>query len=223
MIVRVALVAIALICVACTPGDVAKQTTRVPTNPDMRCVVWLHGKGSDRQNDTVVDGVTSLRPAGNAAGWGGRQWIYFPDARYREVVDTVAGAIDRTGCGQVIVHGFSNGAAAAAKLYCRSERFDGRVKGYIVDDPVPDHGVDSCTPAPEVRVRLYWTGGLSEGTDGWSCKTQDWTCEGDQTIGIEKYAQALRTEVRRSIHSTHKEYASPPELKEWLTPIAAPR
>jgi hypothetical protein len=188
---------------------------------DARCVVVLHGKGQKPQSPTVVGDTTYLRPGGNADGWGGRQWLYYPDARYREMRDSIAAAIESAGCGQAIVHGFSNGAAAAAKLYCRGERFGGRAKGYVIDDPVPDHGVDNCAPPEDLRVRLYSTGALSVAIDGWSCATQDWTCEGGQTIGLEKYAQALRTEVTPSIHSTHKEYESPPELTAWF--VTQPR
>jgi pimeloyl-ACP methyl ester carboxylesterase len=190
---------------------------------DKRCVVMLHGKGQMAQNPRVAGDITYLRPGGNAEGWGGRQWLHFPDDRYREMRDMVAAEIQRAGCGQVIVQGFSSGAAAAAKLYCRGERFDGRVKGYIVDDPVPDHGVDNCTPPSDVQVSVYWTGGLSNATDGWSCATQDWTCDGGQTIGIEKYAQALRTDIRRSVHSTHAEYASPPEQTAWFAASKTPQ
>lgn len=163
-----------------------------------------------------------LRPGGNGEAWGGRQWLYFPDDRYREMRDAIAAAIQNAGCAQAIVQGFSNGAAAAAKLYCRGERFGGRVKGYIVDDPVTDHGVDTCAPAEGIPVRIYWTGALSVATDGWSCQTQDWTCEGGQTIGIVRYAQALRTEVQRSIHASHTEYASPPEQQAWFAEPRTP-
>jgi hypothetical protein len=65
-------------------------------------------------------------------------------------------------------------------------------------------------------VRLYWSGGLSVATDGWSCATQDWTCEGGRTIGIEKYWRALGAEVKKSIHTTHEEYSSPPEQTAWF-------
>ena len=67
-------------------------------------------------------------------------------------------------------------------------------------------------------MRLYWTGALSVATDGWPCSTRDWTCEGGRTIGIEKYARALGTEVKKSIHTTHAEYSSPPEQTAWFRP-----
>jgi hypothetical protein len=181
-----------------------------------RCVVLLHGKGGTAQPGRVTEGTTFIQPGGNADGWGGRQWLYFPEARYQQVRAIVQSAIDDAGCGPVIVQGFSNGAATAAKLYCRGERFGQHVIGYIADDPVPDHGVDACKPAPGVRMRVYWTGALASATDGWSCAQLDWTCEGDSTIGIERYARALATQVQRSIHTTHAEYAAPPEQTAWF-------
>jgi hypothetical protein len=178
--------------------------------------VLLHGKGGTAQPGRVTEGTTFIQPGGNADGWGGRQWLYFPEARYQEVRAIVQSAIDGAGCGPVIVQGFSNGAAAAAKLYCRGERFGQHVIGYIADDPVPDHGVDTCKPAAGVRIRVYRTGALAGATDGWSCAEQDWTCEGGSTIGIERYGQALATQVQRSIHTTHAEYAAPPEQTAWF-------
>jgi hypothetical protein len=185
-----------------------------------RCVVILHGKGGNAQPERVTGETTLLQPGGNAAGWGGRQWLYYPEQRYQEVRAIVQSAIAAAGCGPVIVRGFSNGAAAAAKLYCRAERFDQHVIGYIVDDPVPDHGVDGCKPAPGVQLRVYWTGALAVAVSGWSCADQDWTCEGGRTIGIERYGQALASEVKPSIHSTHTEYASPPEQAQWFARYA---
>lgn len=38
------------------------------------------------------------------------------------------------GCSSVIVHGFSNGASAAASLFCGGETFGRRVEGYLIDD-----------------------------------------------------------------------------------------
>jgi hypothetical protein len=143
--------------------------------------------------------------------------LYFPETLYQQVREIVAGAIDSGKCRQVIVHGFSNGASAAAKLYCRGERFGDRIRGYIVDDPVPD-AVNGCKPPDGVRLRLYWTGALSQATDGWNCAAGDWTCEGGQTIGIEKYARALGVEVTPSVHTTHAKYSSPPEYVDWFAP-----
>lgn len=202
------------------PTDPPPTTAPEPVEPaaptGKKCVVFLHGKGAGAVGSSSEGDVTVVRPGGNADGWGGKQWLYFPDSRYQQVRTTVQGAIDGAGCGRVIVKGFSNGAAAAAKLYCRGERFGGKVVGYLVDDPVPDHGVIGCKPATGMKVRLYWTGGLSGAVDGWSCTKDDWTCEGGSTIGIEKYGRALGTEVKQSIHAQHAEYSSPPEIGAWL-------
>ena len=127
--------------------------------PGGRCLVRLHGKGGSGAA-TVTDGdVTVLAPTGNADGWGARQWLYFPDDEYdgrpRPSWPTAV-----AGCDEIIVNGFSNGGAFAAKLYCRGETFDGRLVRVVVDDPVVDHGVEGCAPDPAVDVTLYWTGAL---------------------------------------------------------------
>lgn len=216
---RVALTIVVVLAAAAAgcsrePAPVA-GTASVQVQPDRNCVVMLHGKGRTGASPAESGGVTYLRPDGNAEAWGGREWRYFPDDRYQEVRAAVADAIAGAGCGRVIVQGFSNGAAAAAKLYCRGERLPG-VIGYILDDPVPDGAVDRCTPLPDVRVRLYWSGALSTAVDGWSCASQDWTCEGGHTVGIERYARALSTGITPSIHTSHTEYASPPEQASWF-------
>lgn len=160
-------------------------------------------------------GIRHLHPNGNAPGWGGLQWLYFPDDDYSFVRVIVGGIIEQNACRRVIIHGFSNGAAAAGKLFCRGETFEHRVIGYVLDDPVPDHGVEPCTPAGSVKMRLYWTGALAQASDGWSCKSADWTCEGDTTIGITKYARAVGVSVTPSIHKNHEEYRNPPEYRTW--------
>jgi pimeloyl-ACP methyl ester carboxylesterase len=128
----------------------------------------------------------------------------------------IATTLDAAGCGRAVVQGFSNGGAAAAALYCRGEDFGGRVIGYVVDDPVPDGAVIGCQPRAGMKAALYWTGGLPMATDGWSCASQDWTCEGGRTIGIARYARELGVEAAPSIHTTHAEYAAPPEVASWL-------
>lgn len=217
-------VAMGLMAAAC--GQEAAKSVAVPVAPLLppgaakKCVVLLHGKSGGAQPSSVTADVEYLRPGGNGTGWGGREWRYFPEEGYSQVRDSVAGALNAAGCGHAIVQGFSNGGAAAAKLYCRGEDFGGRVLGYIVDDPVPDEGVLGCRPRAGMHLKLYWTGGLDIATDGWSCAAQDWTCEGGRTIGIARYARELGTEAAQSIHSTHAEYASPPEVAAWLAPAA---
>lgn len=206
-----------LLLAACKddPPSGAKTASMASIGPSERCVVHLHGKSGRGRAPHVRDGVAHLYPDGNAPGWGGLQWLYFPEAKYEEVRSTVSQAIGAAECQRVIVAGFSNGAAAAAKLRCRNERFGGRVIGYVVDDPVPDHGVDGCAPSRDLKVQLYWTGGLASAVAGWDCAAADWTCEGGSTIGIEKYARALAVPVTPSVHKEHKEYESPPELGAW--------
>jgi len=216
--------AMGLMASAC--GQEAARTTATPAPPLLppdaakKCVLLLHGKSGGAQPSFVTAGIEHLRPGGNGSGWGGREWRYFPESGYAQVRETLVTALDAAGCGQAIVQGFSNGGAAAAKLYCRGEDFGGRVIGYIIDDPVPDEAVLGCKPRAGMRVKLYWTGGLNVATDGWSCAAQDWTCEGGRTIGIARYARELGTEAAQSIHTTHAEYASPPEATAWFKPAA---
>ena len=177
------------------------------------CIVSLHGKGGGGQGEwTGSDGVRHSFPAGNAAGWDGRQWLYYPESGYQAARNIVANDVAAGGCERVIVYGFSNGAAFAAKLYCRGETFGGTAVGYVIDDPVVDHAVEGCA-RPPVRVVLYWTGGIDQ-PDGWPCG--DWTCEGGSTIGIARYEAAVGLARKPSIHSTHQQYVDPPELHSWL-------
>ena len=127
------------------PTSTSPTSTSPTSTPAAgRCLVRLHGK-SGTGADTTFDGdVAVISPTGNAEGWGGRQWLYFPDADYEAARTTVAEAV--AGCEQVIVDGFSNGAAFAAKLYCRGETFDGRLVRVVVDDPVVDEGVLGASP-----------------------------------------------------------------------------
>lgn len=213
------LVAALLLASACGQEN-ASHVTEVaapilPRAADKKCVLLLHGKGGGALPSSVSEDVEYLRPGGNDSGWGGREWRYFPEDRYGQFRASIAAHLDASGCGRTVVHGFSNGGAAAAKLYCRGENFDGRVIGYIIDDPVPDEGVMACKPRSGVRIRLYWTGGLTA-EDGGSCATRDWTCEGGRTIGIERYAGKLGTRAAPSIHTAHAEYAAPPEVPGWL-------
>ena len=64
----------------------------------------------------------------------------------------------RAGCDQIVVHAFSEGARRAKEWYCAGETLDGRIVGYVLDDPnyFPDVG-QPCTPGAGVRVVLYGT------------------------------------------------------------------
>lgn len=193
--------------VAPAPADVAASKN---------CVVRLHGKGGTGSAASEQRGVTHLAPTGNAAGWGGRHWLYFPEAGYQAGLLAVTASIDGAGCTRVILDGFSNGAAFAAKLYCRGESFGGRLARVIVDDPVTDHAVAGCGPAAGVAITLYWTGALEgQAQPGWNCATADWTCEGGSTIGIAAYAAALATTATASPMGGHTPYANPPELTRF--------
>jgi hypothetical protein len=207
-----------------SPSTTAAPTTSTPPTTTgasaasgQRCLVRLHGKGGGYAPPYVDDhGVVVLTPNGNADGWGGRQWLYFPDSRYREARAVVQKAIDDAGCGRVIINGFSNGGAFSAKLYCQGETFDNRLVGVVVDDPVPDAGVDGCSPASGVRVTLYWTGALDPNAGpGWNCKDADWTCEGGKTIGLDNYENDLGSSAKQSPYSDHKWYQGAPELNVW--------
>ena len=161
---------------------------------------------------TGSDGVRHSFPAGNAPGWGGLQWLYYPASNYQTARNIVANDVAAGGCGRVIVYGFSNGAAFAAKLYCRGETFGGTVVGYVVDDPVTDHAVEGCA-RPPVKVVIYWTGDINV-PDGWQCG--DWTCEGGSAIGIARYEAAVGVVRKPSIYTTHRQYGDPPEFHSWL-------
>lgn len=188
-------------------------TTPPPPVAVKRCAVRLHGKGGGGGGTYVSGDVTYVAPTGNASGWGGRQWLYFPDSAYSAAVGIVASAIDAEGCTRVTVVGFSNGGAFAAKLYCKGESFGGRLAGVIVDDPVVDNAVNGCAPAAGVAVTLYWTGALAgQSYPGWRCADADWTCDGGTTIGIDAYAAALGTPAKPSPMGGHSPYTNPPEL-----------
>src|SRR5262245_20425428 len=62
-----------------------------------RCLVRLHGKGGGGGPTTTSGDVTELAPTGNADGWGGRQWLYFPDDEYAAAAAIVQDAA--SGCG----------------------------------------------------------------------------------------------------------------------------
>ena len=76
----------AVIMSGCANGDGAGSTGSVEPGQVSgtfdtadRCIVRLHGKSGGGQPTIVDAGVTDVSPNGNAQGWGGRQWIYFPE------------------------------------------------------------------------------------------------------------------------------------------------
>ncbi len=174
----------------------------------------LHGKGGTGAATTTAGDVTVIAPTGNADGWGAKQWLYFPAVQFDAARAIVEDSVQ--GCQQIILDGFSNGASFAAALYCKGETFGGRLVRVVVDDPVTDHGVDGCKPDSGVAVTLYATGALdATAKPGWRCDQADWTCEGDETIGIAAYAAELGTAVEKSPHTDHQPYLDAPELSAW--------
>ena len=203
------------------PPSTPTSTSSIPAPPTTvvtpkNCVVRLHGKGATGAPTTSANGVTYLYPTGNTAGWGGRQWMYYPSASFAAARAVVAATLDDAGCTRVILDGFSNGAAFAAKLYCSTDTFGGRLVRVIIDDPVTDHAVGGCAGAPGVALTLYWTGALEgQAVAGWDCRLSDWTCEGGSTVGIAAYAAALSTTLKQSPMGGHSAYTNPPELTQF--------
>jgi hypothetical protein len=198
-------------------APVTQAEAPAPAASGVRCIVRLHGKGGGPGGtEQIGEGLLEVEPGGNASGWGGRQWLYFPESGYAEARAVVQRSIDEAGCGPVVLYGFSNGGAFAAKLYCRGETFGGRVQGVVIDDPVVDNAVNGCGPAGGVRVALYWTGGLEgQAQPGWDCASGDWTCEGGTTIGIDAYQGALGVARKQSPNGSHAPYWNAPELNAW--------
>jgi hypothetical protein len=215
LILATFMLAIAVACSGDDDSSAPAGSSITGSTETGRCIVRLHGKGGGGADDAAgADGVVELSPAGNADGWGGRQWLYFPDAEFDAAAQVVRDAAEP--CDEVIVNGFSNGGAFAAKLYCRGERLDGRLVRVVVDDPVPDAGVADCAPHADVGIVLYWTGALdATARPGWSCAQGDWTCEGGTTIGIEAYAEALGTDPVASVHEEHTWFRDAPALSDW--------
>jgi hypothetical protein len=183
---------------------------------DGRCVVTLHGAGGREQPTSTIFGIRYIFPGGNATVSGGAAWLYFGDDQFGAARAVVARAIDDNGCSKVVVDGFSNGAAFAAKLYCRGDNFDGRVVGYVVDDPVTDFATSGCLRATGNNIAMYWTGGLNYAPAGWNCGAAGWTCEGGSLIGRDAYAATLGVAVQQSVHTNHAPYLWPPEVGRWL-------
>lgn len=196
-------------------GDESDRSAPETSVVAERCLVRLHGKGGDGAAPAIMpDGVVVVTPQGNGKGWGGREWRYFPAERYEEARTRVLEAA--SGCDSVILNGFSNGGAFAARLYCAGEDLDGRLLRVVIDDPVTDHGADGCGPAAGVDAVLYWTGALDPASQpGSNCKAIDWTCEGGETVGIEAYSSALGVEWTPSPEREHVWFQDAPELSDW--------
>lgn len=211
--------AVALLVGACGSGDDTDGASADESEPIAAtdCLIRLHGKGDSGGPSSVVDGLGIIQPTGNADGWGDRQWLYADGDDLDEATAIVADAIEGVGCTAVVVHGFSNGGAMAAAMYCAGEDLDQRVVGYIVDDPVTDLSSADCSPAAAVDVVLYWTGALDEAAPpGTDCDSIDWTCAGPTVRGIEAFASDLGITHQASIHDEHVRYDDPPQIAAWL-------
>lgn len=216
MIRPLALLLCALLFTACGSGSDAADSDQPPPTGD-RCLVLFHGKGGRGEKTSVgADGVVKIVPNGNQKDGDGRKWIYFPDAEYTSAVVAVREKIDASQCKQVIVGGFSNGAAFAAKIACRGETFGNRVVGYVVDDPVPDAATQGCARDAAVPLTLTWTGGLADtAKPGWECSDGGWICEGGTTLGIDAYAAGLGVPITPSARTKHEYWSENPALTAW--------
>jgi hypothetical protein len=195
------------------PATAAPTSTKAGT----RCIVSFHGNGGGGQRTwTDNQGIVRLFPEGNARGWGnGRQWLYETEGDYAAAKAVVAKTLADNKCTRATFYGFSNGAAFAAKLYCKAENFGITIAGVIIDDPVVDAAVRGCARPAGVNVVLYWTGDIDVPA-GWDCRANNWTCEGGASIGIAAYESALGVQRRASIHTKHLQYIDPPELLAWI-------
>lgn len=201
---------------AITVGCGGTESTDAGDVSAERCVVRLHGKGGEGAAPSLTDDVAILNPEGNGSGWGARQWEYDSPAAFDAARALIATAVDGAGCRRVVVHGFSNGASMAAALVCSGERFDDRLVGVIVDDPVTDAATDGCRRT-DVPVTLYWTGALDEtAPPGTQCGTVDWTCDGGAILGVDAYAADLGVAPTRSPFDEHRWYLDSPLPFTWL-------
>lgn len=144
-----------------------------------KCVVTLHGKGGAGGATWQNGDITMISPTGNGdgGGWGPAHWEYATPTTFNQAYGIINNSITPENCGQVSLIGFSNGASMAAKVFCQGQTFNNRLVGVIVDDPVPDQGVDNCAPGSGVAVRLIFSNDMGWITDGTACPG-GWTCQG---------------------------------------------
>jgi hypothetical protein len=183
----------------------ASGSTYRPTGA--RCYVGLHGWDGYGEDGLPGLTATNIQPNGNIAlGYNNVyktntfMWMYYddqfdypasryPQASYSGALAVVRAAVAARDCGQIVVQGFSNGGAFAAKLYCRGETFGGRVVGFIIDDPVTDKGVDNCARPAGVRVKLYHSTDLmaTAGAGGPCRPYLTWFCDGNWRYTAPQY------------------------------------
>ncbi len=208
-----------LLVVGCGSSDSASSGSEPPSDPVSAeaCLIWLHGKGGQGGATTLDGDLAVVRPQGTEPGWDGHQWIYAEPESFDDGIGVIADAADAVDCRRVVIHGFSNGASMAAKMYCAGVDLDGRVLGYIVDDPVVDASSADCQPAADQELVLFWTGSLARtAPPGTVCADIDWTCEGPTVGDVTDYADGLGTEVVNSVETEHEPHPDPPQIGQWL-------
>lgn len=207
---------IGLLATGCSSSEPTAEIDVEPLGVSS-CVLYVHGR-SDAGAAARVDGDRGeLSPNGNVRYGDGFGWRYASEVDYADARAVIANVIEDSACADVAVSGFSNGAAFVAKLYCRGETFDGRVVGFVIDDPVPDTAVADCDSDTSTEVALYWTGALDpDAQPGVECDALGWTCDGERLLGIEAYAAALGTQILGSPFEDHRWYREAPELDRWL-------
>ena len=192
-LILVTVIAIAAAACGGTDGDDGSAFVAEQTADD--CLLRLHGKGGDGATPRVEGDLAVIQPRGNDQAWNGHQWDYRTDDGYADARAIVLNVLNQTQCQRVVIHGFSNGAAMTAALYCDPSFHGGPVVGYIVDDPVTDDVPVGCTPDPAAEVVLYWTDALPRlAAPGTACDSVDWTCLGDTVRTIDDYAADLGVE-----------------------------
>lgn len=210
--------AIVAVLAACSSTDDSAEmpsTTFPPELRSERCEVRVHGRSERGAAPfTAGDHVVVQPDANEPFEGGGRVWIYDSEETFADGRERLASVIDDAGCEVVALHGFSNGAAFAARLVCTGETFGGRLVGAVIDDPVSDDSSPDCQPDESVEVALYWTGSIP---DEGSCSELRWTCAGgDELIGIERFADRLGATVQQSPETEHVVHPDPPEIQRWL-------
>ncbi len=216
---RISLLAVMILAASCgSQGEdnASRPTTSFPPEfTSALCEIRIHGRTDQGAAPRRADGYVVVSPDANEAfEQGGRVWVYDSPGTFKAARARVETAIDEAGCSKAVLHGFSNGAAFAAKLACSGETFDGRLAGVVVDDPVTDNSSPDCEPDGGVPIVVYWTGSLP---DEGSCQELGWTCAGgDELVGIEGFAERLGASVEASPESEHVIFDDPPEIRQWL-------
>lgn len=198
--------------------EVARSTTTEASElTGDRCLVRVHGRGETGAEAIERDGLVELAPTGNAEAGGRHLWLYDGAEERADARDRVLAAVDAAGCEDgVVLNGFSNGAAFVAALVCDGEDLGGRLRGAVIDDPVPDEGVVGCGAADGVELAVYWTGALdADAVPGRACEDAGWICAGETIIGIESYAAELGVAVQESPFDDHTWFRDAPEIASW--------